>query len=113
MGRGLCEDLKFALPDDPQPSAPLADSTLYAGLDEVAEEQTQLFRCPEQDVPVSLPKPCLSPLVGGSGPRTGTHSQASAQLEHPFILTLLPSNTRPPCSVWQQLPGLGDGRQPS
>ncbi|KAI5136500.1 cyclic AMP-dependent transcription factor ATF-6 beta isoform X1 [Manis pentadactyla] len=27
------------------------DSTLYTGLDEVAEEQTQLFRCPEQDVP--------------------------------------------------------------
>ncbi|XP_063580715.1 cyclic AMP-dependent transcription factor ATF-6 beta isoform X9 [Pongo abelii] len=27
------------------------DSTLYSGLDEVAEEQTQLFRCPEQDVP--------------------------------------------------------------
>uniref|UniRef100_A0A2K6SR76 Activating transcription factor 6 beta n=1 Tax=Saimiri boliviensis boliviensis TaxID=39432 RepID=A0A2K6SR76_SAIBB len=25
--------------------------TLYSGLDEVAEEQTQLFRCPEQDVP--------------------------------------------------------------
>ncbi|XP_019841043.2 cyclic AMP-dependent transcription factor ATF-6 beta isoform X5 [Bos indicus] len=42
------------------------DSTLYAGLDEVAEEQTELFRCPEQDVPVSLPKPCLSPLFGSS-----------------------------------------------
>ncbi|XP_055119683.2 cyclic AMP-dependent transcription factor ATF-6 beta isoform X3 [Symphalangus syndactylus] len=27
------------------------DSTLYSGLDEVAEDQTQLFRCPEQDVP--------------------------------------------------------------
>ncbi|MXQ99242.1 hypothetical protein E5288_WYG005391 [Bos mutus] len=27
------------------------NSTLYAGLDEVAEEQTELFRCPEQDVP--------------------------------------------------------------
>ncbi|KAL2791604.1 cyclic AMP-dependent transcription factor ATF-6 beta isoform b [Daubentonia madagascariensis] len=27
------------------------DSTLYTGLDEVAEEQTQLFRCQEQDVP--------------------------------------------------------------
>ncbi|KAI5939253.1 Cyclic AMP-dependent transcription factor ATF-6 beta [Manis javanica] len=27
------------------------DSTLYTGLDEVAEEQTQLFCCPEQDVP--------------------------------------------------------------
>uniref|UniRef100_A0ABK0L769 Activating transcription factor 6 beta n=1 Tax=Rattus norvegicus TaxID=10116 RepID=A0ABK0L769_RAT len=27
------------------------DSTLYSGLDEVAEEQTQLFRCVEQDVP--------------------------------------------------------------
>ncbi|KAM5263647.1 cyclic AMP-dependent transcription factor ATF-6 beta isoform 2-T2 [Ctenodactylus gundi] len=26
------------------------DSTLYSGLDEVAEEQTQLFRCAEQDV---------------------------------------------------------------
>lgn len=113
MGRGLCEDLQVALPADSLSSAPLADSTLYAGLDEVAEEQTQLFRCPEQDVPVSLSKPCLSPLVGGSGRRTGTHPQASAQLEHPFILTLLPSNTRPPCSVWQQLPGPGDGRQPS
>uniref|UniRef100_A0ABB5UPZ9 Activating transcription factor 6 beta n=1 Tax=Sus scrofa TaxID=9823 RepID=A0ABB5UPZ9_PIG len=33
------------------------DSTLYAGLDEVAEEPTQLFRCPEEDVPVSLPGP--------------------------------------------------------
>ncbi|XP_046496910.1 cyclic AMP-dependent transcription factor ATF-6 beta isoform X1 [Equus quagga] len=29
----------------------LRNSTLYTGLDEVAEEQTQLFRCPEQDVP--------------------------------------------------------------
>ncbi|XP_032124951.1 cyclic AMP-dependent transcription factor ATF-6 beta isoform X4 [Sapajus apella] len=29
----------------------LRNSTLYSGLDEVAEEQTQLFRCPEQDVP--------------------------------------------------------------
>ncbi|XP_037375343.1 cyclic AMP-dependent transcription factor ATF-6 beta isoform X3 [Talpa occidentalis] len=27
------------------------DSTLYTGLDEVADEQAQLFRCPEQDVP--------------------------------------------------------------
>ncbi|XP_054985030.1 cyclic AMP-dependent transcription factor ATF-6 beta isoform X3 [Sorex araneus] len=27
------------------------DCTLYTGLDEVAEEPTQLFRCPEQDVP--------------------------------------------------------------
>ncbi|XP_006154371.2 cyclic AMP-dependent transcription factor ATF-6 beta isoform X2 [Tupaia chinensis] len=27
------------------------DSTLYAGLDEVADEPTHLFRCPEQDVP--------------------------------------------------------------
>ncbi|XP_012660191.1 cyclic AMP-dependent transcription factor ATF-6 beta isoform X2 [Otolemur garnettii] len=27
------------------------DSTLYTGLDEVAEEQTQLFRCQEEDVP--------------------------------------------------------------
>uniref|UniRef100_A0A8C0E6K3 Activating transcription factor 6 beta n=1 Tax=Balaenoptera musculus TaxID=9771 RepID=A0A8C0E6K3_BALMU len=27
------------------------NSTLYAGLDEAAEEQTQLFLCPEQDVP--------------------------------------------------------------
>lgn len=33
-----------------------ADSTLYSGLDEVAEEQTQLFRCLEQDVPVLLPR---------------------------------------------------------
>ncbi|XP_035151197.2 cyclic AMP-dependent transcription factor ATF-6 beta isoform X4 [Callithrix jacchus] len=29
----------------------LRNSTLYSGLDEVAEEQTQLLRCPEQDVP--------------------------------------------------------------
>ncbi|XP_063489284.1 cyclic AMP-dependent transcription factor ATF-6 beta isoform X4 [Symphalangus syndactylus] len=29
----------------------LQNSTLYSGLDEVAEDQTQLFRCPEQDVP--------------------------------------------------------------
>ncbi|KAJ8792089.1 hypothetical protein J1605_020148 [Eschrichtius robustus] len=29
------------------------NSTLYAGLDEAAEEQTQLFLCPEQDVPAS------------------------------------------------------------
>ncbi|XP_047651411.1 cyclic AMP-dependent transcription factor ATF-6 beta isoform X2 [Phacochoerus africanus] len=49
------------------------DSTLYAGLDEVAEEQTQLFRCPEEDVPfgsssldlgmdVSPPEPPWDPL---------------------------------------------------
>lgn len=47
----------------PRPSAPLADSTLYTGLDEVAEEQTQLFLCPEQDVPVSLPS--LAFTLGG------------------------------------------------
>ncbi|XP_006875625.1 PREDICTED: cyclic AMP-dependent transcription factor ATF-6 beta isoform X1 [Chrysochloris asiatica] len=29
----------------------LRNCALYTGLDEVAEEQTQLFRCPEQDVP--------------------------------------------------------------
>ncbi|XP_055447957.1 cyclic AMP-dependent transcription factor ATF-6 beta isoform X1 [Psammomys obesus] len=49
------------------------DSTLYSGLDEVAEEQTQLFRCVEQDVPfdsssldvgmdVSPPEPPWDPL---------------------------------------------------
>ncbi|XP_032951696.1 cyclic AMP-dependent transcription factor ATF-6 beta [Rhinolophus ferrumequinum] len=49
------------------------DCTLYTGLDEVAEEQTQLFRCPEQDVPfgssildvgmdVSPPEPPWDPL---------------------------------------------------
>ncbi|XP_049988776.1 cyclic AMP-dependent transcription factor ATF-6 beta [Alexandromys fortis] len=49
------------------------DSTLYSGLDEVAEEQTQLFRCLEQDVPfdsssldvgmdVSPPEPPWDPL---------------------------------------------------
>ncbi|XP_059255899.1 LOW QUALITY PROTEIN: cyclic AMP-dependent transcription factor ATF-6 beta [Mustela nigripes] len=48
-------------------------STLYTGLDDVAEEQTQLFRCPEQDVPfgsssldvgmdVSPPEPPWDPL---------------------------------------------------
>ncbi|XP_045049286.2 cyclic AMP-dependent transcription factor ATF-6 beta isoform X2 [Desmodus rotundus] len=49
------------------------DCTLYTGLDEVAEEQTQLFRCPEKDVPfgssmldvgmdVSPPEPPWDPL---------------------------------------------------
>ncbi|KAL1771315.1 cyclic AMP-dependent transcription factor ATF-6 beta isoform X1 [Sigmodon hispidus] len=49
------------------------DSTLYSGLDGVAEEQTQLFRCVEQDVPfdsssldvgmdVSPPEPPWDPL---------------------------------------------------
>ncbi|XP_008155550.1 cyclic AMP-dependent transcription factor ATF-6 beta [Eptesicus fuscus] len=49
------------------------DCTLYAGLDQVAEEQAQLFRCPEQDVPfgssmldvgmdVSPPEPPWDPL---------------------------------------------------
>ncbi|KAM7135770.1 cyclic AMP-dependent transcription factor ATF-6 beta isoform 2-T2 [Molossus nigricans] len=49
------------------------DCTLYTSLDEVAEEQTQLFRCPEQDVPfgssvldvgmdVSPPEPPWDPL---------------------------------------------------
>ncbi|CAK6447139.1 unnamed protein product [Pipistrellus nathusii] len=49
------------------------DCTLYAGLDPVAEEQAQLFRCPEQDVPfgsgmldvgmdVSPPEPPWDPL---------------------------------------------------
>ncbi|XP_077017499.1 cyclic AMP-dependent transcription factor ATF-6 beta isoform X2 [Tamandua tetradactyla] len=49
------------------------DSTLYSGLDEVAEEQTQLFRCPEQDDPfdsssldvgmdVNPPEPPWDPL---------------------------------------------------
>lgn len=47
----------------PAHAAPLADCTLYAGLDPVAEEQAQLFRCPEQDVPVLLPAPC--PPLGG------------------------------------------------
>ncbi|XP_042841974.1 cyclic AMP-dependent transcription factor ATF-6 beta isoform X5 [Panthera tigris] len=51
----------------------LRNSTLYTGLDDVAEEQTQLFRCPEQDVPfgsssldvgmdVSPPEPPWDPL---------------------------------------------------
>ncbi|XP_027976193.1 cyclic AMP-dependent transcription factor ATF-6 beta isoform X1 [Eumetopias jubatus] len=51
----------------------LQNSTLYTGLDDVAEEQTQLFRCPEQDVPfgsssldvgmdVSPPEPPWDPL---------------------------------------------------
>ncbi|KAM8777088.1 cyclic AMP-dependent transcription factor ATF-6 beta [Rhynchonycteris naso] len=49
------------------------DCGLYTGLDEVAEEPTQLFRCPEQDVPfgscmldvgmdVSPPEPPWDPL---------------------------------------------------
>ncbi|XP_016070860.1 PREDICTED: cyclic AMP-dependent transcription factor ATF-6 beta isoform X3 [Miniopterus natalensis] len=49
------------------------DCALYTGLDEVAEEPTQLFRCPEQDVPfgssmldvgmdVSPPEPPWDPL---------------------------------------------------
>ncbi|XP_052600210.1 cyclic AMP-dependent transcription factor ATF-6 beta isoform X1 [Peromyscus californicus insignis] len=49
------------------------NSTLYSGLEEVAEEQTQLFRCVEQDVPfdsssldvgmdVSPPEPPWDPL---------------------------------------------------
>eukprot|EP00071_Canis_lupus_P047932 XP_022281489.1 cyclic AMP-dependent transcription factor ATF-6 beta [Canis lupus familiaris] len=51
----------------------LRNSTLYTGLDDVAEELTQLFRCPEQDVPfgsssldvgmdVSPPEPPWDPL---------------------------------------------------
>lgn len=47
MGNGAGADTRAGL---------LADSTLYSGLDEVAEEQTQLFRCLEQDVPVLLPR---------------------------------------------------------
>lgn len=73
-------------PANPLRSASLADCTLYTGLDEVAEEQTQLFRCPEQDVPVLLPRqPCFLPLVGGSGPRTRTHPQARGRLEPPHL----------------------------
>ncbi|XP_029801405.1 cyclic AMP-dependent transcription factor ATF-6 beta isoform X2 [Suricata suricatta] len=52
----------------------LRNSTLYTGLDDVAEEQTQLFRCPDQDVPfgssslevgmdVSPPEPPWDPLL--------------------------------------------------
>ncbi|EAX03585.1 cAMP responsive element binding protein-like 1, isoform CRA_e [Homo sapiens] len=51
-GAGACvRSVGWGHRTTPRRSAFLADSTLYSGLDEVAEEQTQLFRCPEQDVP--------------------------------------------------------------
>lgn len=60
-------------------AGPLADCTLYAGLDQVAEEQAQLFRCPEQDVPVWLPAPC-PPLGGWQWPQSP--DSAPAVLSH-------------------------------
>lgn len=54
-GSGPAEPMGNGAGADPRAGL-LADSTLYSGLDEVAEEQTQLFRCLEQDVPVLLPR---------------------------------------------------------
>ncbi|XP_054425122.1 cyclic AMP-dependent transcription factor ATF-6 beta isoform X2 [Pteronotus mesoamericanus] len=90
------------------------DCTLYAGLDEVAEEQTQLFRCPEQDVPfgssvldvgmdVSPPEPPWDPLPifpdlqvksEPSSPRSS--SSLSSESSH--------HSTEPSC----QTPGVGE-----
>lgn len=56
--RAVCRSVGWATGRPPDTES-LADSTLYTGLDDVAEEQTHLFRCPEQDVPVLPPQPCL------------------------------------------------------
>lgn len=53
---GCGGSLGWAAGRHPWYSASLTDCTLYTGLDEVAEEQTQLFRCPEKDVPVLFPQ---------------------------------------------------------
>uniref|UniRef100_A0A452U0Y1 Activating transcription factor 6 beta n=1 Tax=Ursus maritimus TaxID=29073 RepID=A0A452U0Y1_URSMA len=61
----------------------LRNSTLYTGLDDVAEEQTQLFRCPEQDVPVLPPDPFLSDLQVKSEPSSPCSSSSlSSESSH-------------------------------
>ncbi|XP_047414119.1 cyclic AMP-dependent transcription factor ATF-6 beta isoform X2 [Sciurus carolinensis] len=90
------------------------DSPLYTGLDEVAEEQTQLFRCVEQDVPfdsssldvgmdVSPPEPPWDPLpifpdlqVKSEPSSPCSSSSLSSESSH--------LSTEPP----SQVPGVGE-----
>lgn len=90
------------------------DSTLYSGLDEVAEEQAQLFRCVEQDVPfdsssldvgmdVSPPEPPWDPLpifpdlqVKSEPSSPCSSSSLSSESSH--------LSTEPP----SQVPGVGE-----
>ncbi|XP_036024172.1 cyclic AMP-dependent transcription factor ATF-6 beta isoform X2 [Onychomys torridus] len=93
------------------------DSTLYSGLDEVAEEQTQLFRCVEQDVPfdsssldvgmdVSPPEPPWDPLpifpdlqVKSEPSSPCSSSSLSSESSH--------LSTEPPSQL-SQVPGVGE-----
>ncbi|XP_037007349.2 cyclic AMP-dependent transcription factor ATF-6 beta isoform X3 [Artibeus jamaicensis] len=90
------------------------DCTLYTGLDEVDEEQTQLFRCPEKDVPfgssildvgmdVSPPEPPWDPLP--IFPDLQVKSEPSSPRSNSSLSSESSSHSTEPSS---QTPGVGE-----
>ncbi|XP_028743795.1 cyclic AMP-dependent transcription factor ATF-6 beta isoform X3 [Peromyscus leucopus] len=93
------------------------DSTLYSGLDEVAEEQTQLFRCVEQDVPfdsssldvgmdVSPPEPPWDPLP--IFPDLQVKSEPSSPCSSSSLSSESSHLSAEPSSQLSQVPGVGE-----
>ncbi|XP_041490370.1 cyclic AMP-dependent transcription factor ATF-6 beta isoform X2 [Microtus oregoni] len=93
------------------------DSTLYSGLDEVAEEQTQLFRCLEQDVPfdsssldvgmdVSPPEPPWDPLP--IFPDLQVKSEPSSPCSSSSLSSESSRLSTEPSSQLSQVPGIGE-----
>ncbi|XP_075835599.1 cyclic AMP-dependent transcription factor ATF-6 beta [Microtus pennsylvanicus] len=93
------------------------DSTLYSGLDEVAEEQTQLFRCLEQDVPfdsssldvgmdVSPPEPPWDPLP--IFPDLQVKSEPSSPCSSSSLSSESSRLSTEPSGQLSQVPGVGE-----
>ncbi|XP_057607676.1 cyclic AMP-dependent transcription factor ATF-6 beta [Chionomys nivalis] len=93
------------------------DSTLYSGLDEVAEEQTQLFRCLEQDVPfdsssldvgmdVSPPEPPWDPLP--IFPDLEVKSEPSSPCSSSSLSSESSRLSTEPSGQLSQVPGVGE-----
>ncbi|XP_038197753.1 cyclic AMP-dependent transcription factor ATF-6 beta isoform X1 [Arvicola amphibius] len=93
------------------------DSTLYSGLDEVAEEQTQLFRCLEQDVPfdsssldvgmdVSPPEPPWDPLP--IFPDLQVKSEPSSPCSSSSLSSESSHLSTEPSGQLSQVPGVGE-----
>ncbi|KAH0505870.1 Cyclic AMP-dependent transcription factor ATF-6 beta [Microtus ochrogaster] len=93
------------------------DSTLYSGLDEVAEEQTQLFRCLEQDVPfdsssldvgmdISPPEPPWDPLP--IFPDLQVKSEPSSPCSSSSLSSESSRLSTEPSGQLSQVPGVGE-----
>ncbi|XP_005370845.2 cyclic AMP-dependent transcription factor ATF-6 beta [Microtus ochrogaster] len=93
------------------------DSTLYSGLDEVAEEQTQLFRCLEQDVPfdsssldvgmdISPPEPPWDPLP--IFPDLQVKSEPSSPCSSSSLSSESSRLSTEPSGQLSQAPGVGE-----